>query len=114
MNQIDRAREIIATYQKHGWQLRRALITKSTAAEVTATGATALAGATLLDSAIDALWFSRPSHHQRDAWELRLIAEMPYALFETVAADAPAEAREQVLKEMESRLQEYVKGGTGN
>lgn len=114
MNQIDRAREIIATYQKHGWQLRRALITKTTAAEVKATGATVLAETPMLDSVIDALWFSRPSHHQREAWELRLIAEMPYALFETVAADLAAEARDQVLKEMESRLQEYVKGGTGN
>jgi hypothetical protein len=54
----------------------------------------------------DALWFSRPSHEGREAWELRLVAESPYALFETFAKDELEAAREEGRKEMENRMRE--------
>ena len=63
------------------------------------------------ESVFDALWFSRPSHQNREAWELRLLAENQYALFETFEADEPEDAREEVRLEMEARLKEKVFGG---
>ncbi|MBA3571308.1 MAG: hypothetical protein H0W34_04920, partial [Pyrinomonadaceae bacterium] len=66
-------------------------------------------GARIEDANVDALWFSRPSHSKREAWELRLIAETPYALFETFEADEPEEAREEVRQEMGARMSEFAK-----
>jgi hypothetical protein len=56
----------------------------------------------------DAIWLSRPSHEGREAWELRLIAETPYALFELFETDEEEEDREDVRREMEARLREYL------
>ena len=99
------AREIVATYQKHGWQLRRALLRPETRRELTASG-DVLSDASIEESNIDALWFSRPSHKEREAWELRLLAENPYALFETFDLNVTEDEREATRKEMEQRLLE--------
>jgi len=60
------------------------------------------------EATFDALWFSRPSHNNREAWELRLLAQTQYALFETFEADETEEDREDVKSEMEARLRDYV------
>ncbi len=60
------------------------------------------------ESSIDALWFSRPSYEQREAWELRLLAENPFALFETFEQDETEEQREEMRREMEARLRDYI------
>ena len=99
--------EIIATYRKHGWQLQRALLRPESVAELKAELAK-LEAARLDESEVDALWFSRPSHGQREAWELRLISENPFALFETFEKDEQEEDREEVRKEMEARLRDYA------
>lgn len=106
MNQRDRIGEILATYQKHGWQLRRVLLVPETRAEVVNKDELAFEGARVEDASVDALWFSRPSSGKREAWELRLLTETPFALFETFEADEPEEAREEVRREMEVRMQE--------
>ena len=97
--------EIAEVYQKHGWQLRRALLRPENRAEL-ANQPGRLAGVKIEEAEIDALWFSRPSHQGREAWELRLIAENPYALFETFEADESEEEREDVRREMEARMRE--------
>ena len=97
--------EIAEVYQKHGWQLRRALLRPETRIEL-ANEPGRLAGVKIEEAEIDALWFSRPSHQGREAWELRLIAENPYALFETFEADESEEEREDVRREMEARMRE--------
>jgi hypothetical protein len=68
-----------------------------------------LRGVETQEATIDALWFSRASHAQREAWELRLVAENPYALFETFAVDESEEEREAVRREMEARMRDYLK-----
>jgi hypothetical protein len=108
MNQIDRIREILATYHKHGWQLQRLLLVPETRAQVIDNDPT-FAGARVDDASVDAIWFSRPSVGKREAWELRLIDETPYALFETFEADELEEAREEVRREMEARMQESAR-----
>ena len=60
------------------------------------------------DAEVDALWFSRPSHNNREAWELRLLAQTPYALFETFEQEETEEERDEVKQEMEARLREYA------
>ena len=99
--------EIVALYSKHGWQLRRVLLRPEMRGRLDQSPHGE--GVLILESAIDALWFSRPSHSGREAWELRALSENPYALFETFEADETSEEdREDVLKEMENRLRDYA------
>ncbi len=108
MKQRDRICEILATYRKHGWQLRRLLLVSETRAEEFNKDELTFEGARVDEANVDAMWFSRPSTGNREAWELRLIAENPYALFETFAADDPQEAHEKVRQEMEARMRELI------
>jgi hypothetical protein len=100
--------ELVATYRKHGWELRAALLQPATRAELESQQAEPLSHITVRDAEIDALWFSRPSHNKRDAWELRLLAQTPYALFETFEAEETEEERDEVRQEMEARMREYA------
>ena len=109
MKKVDLFREITATYGKHGWRLMSVLLKPQTRAELEEFDL--LQSVASKDSVFDALWFSRPSHDNREAWELRLFAENQYALFETFEADEPEDAREEVRVEMEARLKEKVFGG---
>lgn len=108
MNQVDLIRQILATYQKHGWQLRRLLLLPETRAQVANGDETTFAGTRVDEANVDALWFSRPSSGKREAWELRLIAETPYALLETFEANEPEEAHEKVRQEMVARMSEFT------
>ena len=108
MKQGDLIKEILSTYQKHGWTLQRALLRRETRAQLIGDEQHILEGTIIDESNFDALWFSRPSHNQREAWELRLVAEIPYALFETFAADEVEELREQARQRMQSRMLEYL------
>ncbi|HEY0321610.1 MAG TPA: hypothetical protein VGC66_11675 [Pyrinomonadaceae bacterium] len=98
---------IIANYRKHNWTLRRVLLRASTRALINDAASLIFEGAPVEESEIDALWFARPSHAGREAWELRLVSETPYALFETFEPDEPEEEREELRREMEARLREY-------
>jgi hypothetical protein len=108
MNQIERLLEIVTTYRKHGWSLRCILITAGTQASLADHAQTLFEDVKVEAAAIDALWFSRPSHEQREAWELRLVADTPYALFETFESDEPEEQREELRREMEARMREHT------
>ena len=112
MNQRERITEISATYQKHGWQLRRVLLRPETQTEIVVTEDT-IARQKIQTAELDALWFSRPSHEGREAWELRLISETQYALFETFEADEAEEDREDVRLEMEARMREMMNAQRG-
>ena len=100
--------ELVATYRKHGWEPRTALLQPATRVELESTEAALLNNISVRDSEIDALWFSRPSHNNRDAWELRLLAQTPYALFETFEPEETEEERDEVRQEMEARMREYA------
>ena len=101
MKPLDLIQEIIATYHRHGWQLRRVLLRPATRS---ALAAELFGQAAMIESDFDALWFARPSHAGREAWELRLIAEQRYALFEAFEADESEEDREEARIEMENKM----------
>lgn len=105
MKSADLFTELTAIYRKHGWQLRRALLRPATRVELQSLLPDDLV---VREAELDALWFSRPSHNDREAWELRLLAQTQYALFETFEADETDEDREDVRLEMEARMREYL------
>lgn len=100
--------EIVATYRKHGWELRSALLQPATKSELDQQETELLNGIAVREAPVDALWFSRSSHNNREAWELRLLAQTPYALFETFEQDEPEEDRADVKLELEARMREYA------
>lgn len=111
MNQLQLFQEILATYRRHGWRLERVLMRAETLAQLhggDGGGAALFEGVAVREATFDAMWLSRPSHQGREAWELRLVAESPYALFELFEADEEEEDREDVRREMEARLREYL------
>lgn len=107
MNTAELISEIRVTYERHGWHLRRALLRPETRKKL-AEAPQDLLEVAIRDSDFDALWFARASNAKREAWELRLIAENPYALFEAFEANETEEEREQMLQEMENRMREHV------
>ena len=110
MSKADLFMELVATYRKHGWELKAAMLQPATLAELKSKESEMLAPIAIKESPFDALWFTRPSHNNRTAWELRLLGETQYALFETFEAEETEAQREEVRLEMEARLRDYVLG----
>lgn len=112
MTTIELFREIAALYRKHGWQLRRTLVRPETLAEIGARGERLIEESNeiqMREAVIDALWFARSSAGEREAWELRHVAETPFALFEMFESDEEEDDREDVRREMEARMVERMK-----
>jgi hypothetical protein len=116
MSQSGKFHETLALYRRHGWRLARVLMTAATLAELRAgqpgaDGETRFEGVEPQESDLDAMWLSRDSAGGREAWELRLIADNPYALFELFEPDEAEEDREDVRREMEARMRETLNAG---
>lgn len=118
MSQPEKFQEALAMYRKHGWRLARVLARDETLAELRASamvgeaeGVASFEGVAVTESTVDAMWFARPSQGGREAWELRLVGEPPFALFELFEPDEEEEDREDVRREMEARMREYVEPG---
>ena len=98
-------REIIAQYEKHGWNLRRVLLCEPTEVRLV----TVLFGKTdIVSSRINALWFSRASSEGRETWELRCLTETPFALVEVFEAEDEESVRDEAREEMETRMSEQA------
>ena len=102
--------DILATYHRHGWRLRRALLRPDALATPIQDAKSTLGDAQIVESDFNALWFARPSHAGREAWELRLLSETSYALFEAFEANEPEEKREKKRREMETRMRSHAAG----
>ncbi|MDQ3800465.1 MAG: hypothetical protein M3384_13535 [Acidobacteriota bacterium] len=106
--------EIIAQYRKHGWTLRRVLLSDELRVraynELVTLSSKQDGGAAVefVSSAdVDAAWFSRASK-AGEAWELRHLSTTPFALFEVFDLEDEEETREEARKEMETRLKTSV------
>jgi len=97
--------EILAQYKKHGWNLRRVLLSAPAREKLPAF----LFGQTeIISSEFDAAWFSRASPEGREAWELRSLSTAPFALVEVFEEDDEEAVREEARREMETRLTEQA------
>lgn len=98
--------EIIRTYAKHGWILRRVLLTAKVRRLLGDETSEVFGDAHVVESDIDAAWFSRPPKTGEVAWEIRHLSETPFALLEYV--DESSNEFEDKLHEVESRLTKSV------
>ena len=99
MTAPDTTEDIIATYQRHGWQPRR-LLTSAATAE----WAAHLDLPTSEFRGFDAIWFSRRSRPDAEAWELRLIGGRSFALVAVINDASDEEVREAALLDVEDRM----------
>jgi hypothetical protein len=102
--------EIIRTYAKHGWILRRVLLTSKLRNALVVNIGELFGDVTITDCDcdcdIDAAWFSRPPANGEIAWEIRNLSETPFALLEYL--DETADDFERSLHIVETRLAETV------
>ncbi len=98
--------EIIATYHKYGWILRRVLLTSSLNKKLGKNKDALFGDVTITDSLIDAAWFSRPLQKGGVVWEVRYLGDIPYALLEKADENDPE--FENILQGVEERLRESI------
>ena len=100
--------EILSVYRKHGWTLRRVLLSDALEKELEPRFGELFGSVAPESSALDGLWFSRVSRETLEAWELRHLSTAPFALVEVIASDLDTAARERLLAETELRMQTSV------
>ena len=99
MISTDAIKEILATYKKHGWVLRRVLLSAAASAVL---DSQVVAGVPVMPSDLDAAWFSRPPAEGGVAWEIRYLGPTPFALVENIDENEPD--FEERLTSVEARL----------
>ena len=97
--------EILSLYKKHGWNLRRVLLSDGLRVNITDALQDLFGGAEIVSSKLNAVWFSRPSKNGAEAWELRRLNDAPFALVEVFESGIEDEDREEILRETETRMQ---------
>lgn len=101
MIDLGHARELIETYAKHGWMLRRVLLSEQARKQLK-DGSAVFGGAAVVPSTVDAVWFSRPPKAGPVSWELRYLGDIPFALLAKV--DEASADMEDELRDVEERL----------
>ena len=99
-------REIIEVYTKHGWSLRRVLLSAAVRRAIDAEFDVLFDNAAVRESDIDALWFSRATMKDGTTWEIRHLSASPFALL-VVTGEGHAEL-EAALSKTEDRLRHIV------
>lgn len=94
---------IISLYKKHGWNLRRVLLSDALRVHLTEKLQDLFGGAEIVSSKLDAAWFSRVSGHG-EAWELRNFGDPPFAFVEVLPENADADELNEVLTATEARM----------
>lgn len=95
--------EILSLYKKHGWILRRVLLSDRLKKSLDNSLETLFGAADIISSQIDGAWFSRVSAHG-EAWELRHLSDAPFALVEVLEVGVDEAERDAILDATEMRL----------
>ena len=103
---VEQIREILALYRRHGWTLRRVLLSDTFRVELNDLLADLFGGAPIVSSELNAVWFSRAARAGEETWELRRLSTAPFALTEVFDADDEEEVRDAALEEMAARMKE--------
>ena len=95
---------IIDQYIRHGWQLRRILLSRDSEAQLSRYFKTNHPETPIRTTDHDGLWFSRRSLPDKEAWELRRLSDSPFALVAVIEDSLDEPEREQVLRETERQM----------
>jgi hypothetical protein len=103
--------ETIRQYAKHGWVLRRVLLSEAARRQLGEAVTELFGGVPITVERFDGIWFSRSSRADSVAWELRRLGGTPYALVTTVAENASADDIEAALSTVADRMRATVVRG---
>lgn len=103
MISVEQIQNILSLYSKYDWKLRRVLLTNELKNSIFNLEKV-FNSAEILESDIDAVWFSRPSGKDNESWELRRLSETPFALIEVFGIEDDEETCEKIRREMEGKL----------
>jgi len=95
--------EMIDQYAKHGWKLRRVMLTTDLWRSL-GDPTEFFGDAEVRTSEHDGLWFSRRSMPDREAWELRRISASPFAVVEVIPDGLTDQERDGLLALAEARM----------
>ena len=104
---LEAIEQILAQYTKHGWKLRRVLLSRPLRDRVPGIAAV-FEGVEIEEPGLDGLWFSRSSRPGITAWELRHLSAAPFAVVENVQDDIEQEDLELILSRAETRMAEAI------
>jgi hypothetical protein len=108
-------KEILATYQKYGWKPEKVLLTKKLQNTFSPTELEDTFGnLPVKTSGVSGIWFSRQSKNKRVAWEIRHLNSNPFALMELIENGLPDSQKEIILRQAETRLEEYASNKLSN
>jgi hypothetical protein len=94
---------IVALYVKHGWSIRRVLLSDTLRTEISDQLENLFGPVAFVSSNLDAVWFSRPAQNS-EAWELRLLSATPFALCEFFEPDDEDGVREEAMTDIEHQM----------
>jgi len=94
--------EIIKQYEKHGWTLRRALLSDESRPALTEL----LGDIRIMPSDLEAIWFSRRSKPEAESWELRRLSGAPFALVAVIPSSTSEEDVESALAQVAEDMRE--------
>ena len=94
--------EIIKLYEKHGWTLRRALLSDDSRLALSSS----FGDIEIVSSDLEALWFSRHSRPDTESWELRRLTGSPFALVAVIPSNASEDELESTLSQVVDDMRE--------
>ena len=106
MIKAEAIRAIVSQYEGFGWQLRKVLLQPQLRASLEADLNDLFDHVDVIESDLDAAWFTREAKDGGMAWELRALHESPFALIEVVDADVSNSELNDILSDAEARLRE--------
>lgn len=90
---------IVEQYSKHGWTVRRVLVTAGSTEELSSK----FTNFEVRPSDIDAIWFSR-MNRTAETWELRRLTGSPFALVQSIDSEMFEQERDILLHDVELRM----------
>lgn len=100
--------EILTQYKKHGWTLRRVLLSQKLREKLSPAAPDVFGEVEIIDSSLDAAWFSRRSKPEFEAWEIRHLSSTPFALVEVLENSFSAEQAVEILTNAELKMIEIT------
>lgn len=108
-------KEILKTYNKYGWTLRKILLSNEYKNRLdNATIKDLFGDVGISESKTDGALFSRDSNNNKVAWELRYLNSNPFAVFELIDPESSDAEKETIFKQMQNKLQVYASDSLNN
>lgn len=105
---VSNVSDLVAQYEKHGWQLQRILLTRDLFTKLQSALAEDYRSTVVALSDVDALWFSRPNGNQI-SWEIRRLTGPPFALVRFVPINATEFELEEILRAAEIEIDDSLR-----